>query len=153
MTVYAADDNLDIQSCNITNIANFVSENSVKAVGNARGMLISTVELLLEDLGGGDAKLFGEVLCHEQMKKIKLNMTLDQWNPETEDWFQVERFELEWLAEDYPDEELTMANATVVVHNLDRGEEYRLRAVAGAWDYDSNYYEVWSERTPSILVE
>lgn len=153
MTAYAANQEIDLKARNIENVQTFVDENIARVTGAARGSLISTVELSIEDLGGGTARIYGDVLCHKKMKKIKLNMILDQWNTETEQWSKVEKFELTWLAEDYPDQDLTMACASIDVPNLERGRNYRARAVAGAWDYDSSYYEVWSESTPSILVE
>lgn len=153
LTAYAAEENFSLKAQAIENVETFVNENAARATGNARGMLISTVELSIEDLGSGTAKLFGQVLCHEQMKKIKLNLILDKWIPEDNDWSQVNRFEYTWLAEEEPDQELTMAYTYVEVPNLERGQNYRVRGIAGAWDYDSSYYEVWSEKTPSILVE
>lgn len=153
MTAYASENNLESRARSIENVTTAVSENVSRIVGNPRGMMISSVELSITDLGGGTAQLFGKVLCHEAMEKIKLNLYLDQWLTDREDWGQVEKFEFTWLAEDYPNEDLTMAYAYVDVPDLDRGEEYRVRGIAGAWDIDSDLYEVWSEESLSILVE
>lgn len=153
MITYAAEEDFTLEAHDIENVIPFEDENIARVTGNARGMLISTVELSLEDLGSGTLRLCGDVMCHKKMEKIKLNMILDKWIQEDEDWSNIERFELTWLAEDYPDIDLVMGHASVDVPNLERGQEYRLRAIAGAWDYDSSYYEVWSEKTPSILVE
>lgn len=153
LTAYAAEDNFELNARNIEITQDYVDENSVKTVGSARGMLISAVELAIEDLGNGSVNLWGQVLCHKQMKKVKLNMILEQWIPADEDWSKVERFEHTWLAEDYPDDDLSMEQVSIDVSGLERGQNYRLRAVAGAWDYDSNYYEVWNAKTESILVE
>lgn len=153
MTAYAAEEESSLNARNIEHVKTFVNENVARTTGTTRGSLISTVELSIEDLGSGTVRLLGDVLCHKKMKKIKLNMILDQWIPDNNDWSQVERFEFTWLAEDYPDQDLTMAYTSINVPNLERGQEYRVRGIAGAWDYDSSYYEVWSEKTPSILVE
>ncbi|MGN0158657.1 MAG: hypothetical protein ACI39W_05890 [Brotaphodocola sp.] len=153
LTAYAEDGELTSQARSIENVTESVEENAARITGTPRGMMISSVELSITDLGGGTAELFGEVLCHQAMEKIKMNLYLDQWIPEDNDWAQLKKFELEWLAEDYPDEELTMAYAYVDVPNLDRGENYRIRGIVGAWDLDSDLYEVWSEASPSILVE
>ena len=153
MTAYATECDMDSRARNIEDVASVVSENVARITGTPRGMVISSVELSITDLGGGTAQLFGEVLCHEAMEKIKLNLYLDQWISEENDWMQLEKFEFNWLAEDYPNEDLTMAYAYVNASNLDRGENYRVRGIAGAWDLDSDLYEVWSEETPSILVE
>lgn len=153
LTVYAATDDMTPKARSIENVTAVVEENVARITGNPRGMMISSVELSITDLGGGEAQLFGKVLCHEAMEKIKLNLYLDQWISEENDWMQLEKFEFNWLAEDYPNEDLTMAYAYVNASNLDRGENYRVRGIAGAWDLDSDLYEVWSEETPSILVE
>lgn len=152
-TVYAADEDITLKRRNIEDVQTFIDENTARVTGTVRGSLISTVELSIEDLGVGTARIYGDVLCHKKMKKIKLNMILDQWNTKTEQWSKVEKFEFTWLDEDYPNQDLTMTCASINVSNLERGRNYRVRAVAGAWDYDSDYYEVWSEKTPSILVE
>lgn len=153
ITAFAEEDSMSSRARSIEEVATFVSDNTARITGTPRGMMISSVELSITDLGGGTAQLFGSVLCHEAMEKIKLNLYLDQWLTDTESWGQLEKFELEWLAEDYPDEPLTMAYAYVDVPNLDRGENYRVRGIAGAWDLDSDLYEVWSEASPGILVE
>lgn len=153
VTAYAEDGDLTSKARGIENVTRAVEENVARIIGRPRGMMISSVELAITDLGGGTAQLFGEVLCHEAMEKIKLNLYLDQWISEENDWMQLEKFEFNWLAEDYPNEDLTMAYAYVNASNLDRGENYRVRGIAGAWDLDSDLYEVWSEETPSILVE
>ena len=153
MTAYAEDSDLISKARSIENVTTVVEENVARITGTPRGMMISSVELAITDLGGGTAQLFGEVLCHEAMEKIKLNLYLDQWIPEENDWMQLEKFEFNWLAEDYPNEDLTMAYAYVNAPGLDRGEEYRVRGIAGAWDLDSDLYEVWSEETLGILVE
>ena len=153
MSVYAEECDMDSRARSIEDVATTVSENVARITGTPRGMMISSVELSITDLGGGTAQLFGEVLCHEAMEEIKLNLYLDQWIEENNDWAQLNKFEFDWLAEDYPDEELTMAYAYVNIPNLDRGEEYRVRGIAGAWDLDSDLYEVWREASLGILVE
>lgn len=153
MVSYAGEDDLSAKARNIEEVATTVSDNVARITGTTRGMMISSVELSITDLGGGTAQLFGEVLCHEAMEEIKLNLYLDQWIADDNDWAQLKKYEFDWLAEDYPDEDLTMAYAYVDVPNLDRGENYRVRGIAGAWDLDSDLYEVWSESSPSILVE
>lgn len=137
----------------IEEVQEFVTDNIARIVGSPRGMLISSVELSIMDLGGGTVKLYGDVLCHEPMEKIKLNLYLDKWISDNEDWSLIDNFNFTWLAEDYPGEELSVAAATVEVPNLERGIEYRLRGIAGAWDLDSNLYEVFRADTASILVE
>lgn len=144
---------MDAGAQQIDSVNSFVSESVSRIVGTPRGMLISSVELMISDLGGGTVELYGDVLCHEPMEKIKLNMYLDKWVSENSDWSQINKFEFAWLAEDYPDEELRMAMGKVTVPDLERGIDYRLRGIAGAWDLDSTLYEVFRADTASILVE
>lgn len=153
LTAFAGEVPMDARAQEIEKVNSFVSENVSRIVGTPRGMLISSVELMISDLGGGTVELYGDVLCHKPMEKIKLNMYLDKWVSENSDWSQINKYELTWLAEDYPDELLTMAMGKVKVPNLERGIDYRLRGIAGAWDLDSNLYEVFRADTASILVE
>lgn len=153
ITVYAGETSLSKEAEQIDNVQTFVAENVSRIVGSPRGMLISSVELSISDLGSGTVELYGNVLCHEPMGEIKLNLYLDKWISANEDWSQIEKFEFDWLAEDYPDEELTMSSAWVEVPNLERGIDYRVRGIAGAWDLDSDLYEVFRADTASILVE
>ncbi len=150
---FANDVNLEARAQAIKDVTVFVSENVSRVTGMPRGRLISSMELSIADMGGGVVDLYGNVLCHEPMQEIQLNLYLDQWLTDNEEWEQLERFTYNWKAEDYPDEDLTMAMAYATVGNLDRGEEYRLRGLAGVWDLDSTLSEVWSEETDSILVE
>lgn len=153
LTAFADEVPMDARAQEIERVNSFVSENVSRIVGTPRGMLISSVELMISDLGGGAVELYGDVLCHEPMEKIKLNMYLDKWVSENSDWSQINKYEFTWLAEDYPNEELRMAMGKVRVPNLERGIDYRLRGIAGAWDLDSNLYEVFRADTASILVE
>lgn len=153
ITAYADENYENMNARQIEDVQEFVTENVARVVGSPRGMLISSVELSLADLGSGSIRLYGDVLCHEPMKKIKLNLYLDQWIDSNDDWGQIEKFEFEWNAEDYPDEDLTMAMASVDVTNLDRGVDYQLRGIAGAWDLDSDLYEVYRANTASIMLE
>lgn len=151
-TVYAAVDMSPMNAQEIQDVQEYVTENVSRIVGTPRGMLISSVELQLTDLGRGTLRLYGDVLCHEAMEEIKLNLYLDKWVGE-DSWSQIESFNFSWLAEDYPDEELSMAVVTVEVPDLERGIDYRLRGIAGAWDLDSDLYEVFRADTASIYVE
>lgn len=153
ITSYAADEDCFLNVREIQNVATFVGDNMAKATGAARGRLISSVEISIENIGNGTVQLFGKVLCHEKMKKIRLNLMLDKWIQEDEDWEQQEKFEFAWAAEDFPDNDLTLGYAFVDVPNLERGENYRARCLAGAWDLQNKYNEAWSEKTESILVE
>lgn len=153
VTSYAAEEDWSLKAREIQNVTMLVEENLARATGAARGRLISSVALSIEDLGGGTAQLYGEVLCHEKMKKIRLNLMLDKWIPEDNDWSQQEKFEFAWAAEDFPDNDLTLGYAYVNVPNLERGENYRARCLAGAWDLQNKYNEAWSEKTERILIE
>lgn len=153
LTTFASEVPMDTSAQKIESVNSFVTENVSRIVGTPRGMLISSVELMITDLGGGTVELYGDVLCHEPMEKIKLNLYLDKWISENSDWSQINKFEFSWLKEDYPDEDLTMVMANVTVPDLERGLDYRVRGIAGAWDLDSTLYEVFRADTASILVE
>lgn len=137
----------------LENVQEYVSQNVARIVGTPRGMLISSVEISIIDLGGGTARIYGDVLCHEAMEKIKLNLYLDKWISADEDWSQIQNWNFVWNAEDYPDEDLTMAMVSMEVPDLERGVDYQVRGIAGAWDLDSDLYEVFRADVPSILIE
>lgn len=150
-TVFAMDDSISMRAQKMDDVQTFVSENTARIVGTPRGMLISSVTLSLTDQGGGTIGIYADVLCHEPMEKIRLYLYLDQWI--NGKWEQLEKYTFEWNADDYPNDDLTMATVSFDVPDLDRGCDYQLRGIAGAWDLDSDYYEVFRAEVPSLLLE
>lgn len=137
----------------IRNVKEYVNANGARITSVTRGMLISSVEISLVNLGNGVAEIYADELCHEPMKKIKMVLYLEKWDESIEDWNQEERFPFEWNAEDDPDDELSMASVSFNVYGLERGYKYRVRALFGAYALNSGYQEVWQAWTTDVYFD
>lgn len=131
----------------------YVNSRGAKIVATPKGMLLSSVEISLVNLGKGVAEIYADALCHEAMKKIKMVLYLEKWNESQEDWNTEERFEYEWRAEDYPDKDLSMAAVSFNVYGLDRGYKYRVKGLFGAYDLDSDNQEIWQAWTSDVYFD
>ena len=89
-----------------------------------RGQIISSVTLELSDEGYRTVGIYSEVLCHVKAKKILMAVILQKY--EDGRWKQVNRKDIEWLKEDYPDDDLSMAVVTYRLRGLSAGD-YRLK--------------------------
>lgn len=137
----------------ISNVREFNSNGQARVIGTPRGRLISSVEIEIIDKGRGTVGVYADLLCHEPMKQLRIWLYLEQWDSEREDWVIKDFQQFSWLAEDYPDQELTMAMVGYDVSGLERGQDYRLRGLFGANDLDSSLQEAWQARTDNLFVE
>lgn len=137
----------------ISNVSEFNSGKQARVVGIPRGRLISSIELQLTDKGRGTAGVYADLLCHEPMKDLRIWIFLEKWDETQEDWTTVDFQEFTWLAEDYPDQDLTMAMVGYEVSGLERGQYYRLRGLFGARDIDSALQEAWNTTSGDLYFE
>lgn len=137
----------------IPNAREFNSQEQVSVTGVPRGRLISSVEIQLTDKGRGTAGIYADLLCHEPMAKLRIWIYLEKWDEETERWETEDYQQFTWLAEDYPDEDLTMAMVGYDVSGLERGQYYRLRGLFGANDIDSSLQEAWQAVSGELYFE
>ena len=124
---------------------------SIEILNSTRGRLISSVDVQISDEGKGVIGVYADILCHEAMEEIRIGVYLER-QESTGSWVAVSNKQFEWLAEDYPNQDLTMAIVSYKVANMKRGEKYRLRCVFGAY-IDDLGSENWRAATGALYLE
>ena len=145
ITVYAQNDN---SSAGMT-VREYNGENYARVVGSPRGELISSVQLELVDEGFRTISIYSEVLCHVEMRKIKMSVTLQKST--SSGWKDVNRKEFTWEKEDYPDEYLSMAMASYNIGALSAGT-YRLKGSYSVFELDGTLQEFRTVTTPGMEI-
>lgn len=143
----------DINAKGISDTISYVDEKEARVSGSPRGSLISSVDVRVSDAGNGVLSGYADIFCHKPMAKIKVWLYFDQLDEETEAWTTLEIGKFEWKAEDFPDEELTVAVVNYNSTGNERGRYYRVRGVFGAYDLNSKLQEFWSVETPDFYLE
>lgn len=143
----------NIRPPEITNVFEYTNKTEAKITGTPRGRLLSSVTVRISDEGRGTVGVYADMLCHVPTRKMMVWLYLEQWDNTIGDWNTVDYQHFEWLAEDYPDEDLTMAMVSYNVPRQERGQEYRIRGMFGAFELDSNYQESWTMNTANLYLE
>lgn len=124
---------------------------TIEVLTSTRGRLISSVNVRISDEGKGVIGAYAELLCHEPMEELRIWVYLEH-QTSAGDWSTVTYKKFEWLAEDYPDEDLTMAIVSYNIPNMKRGEKYRLKCLFGA-ESDELGSENWRASTTALYLE
>lgn len=151
--VYAQDVEVVENVRQITNVKQYKHTNQARVIGTPRGELLSSVDIRLKDRGNGTLGIYADVLCHEPVKKIRMWLFLEKWLPNEEVWETIQPDQFSWEAEDFPDQDLTMAFASYDVSKLERGQDYRVRGLFGVDALTSDLKETWSITTPDFFLE
>lgn len=151
-TAFASSD-IEARPLEISNVSKYADKTEARLTGTPRGRLLSSVSMRLTDEGNGTVKIYADMLCHVPLREMLLWIYLEKWDSETKNWVTEEYQHFEWKAEDYPDEDLTMAMISYHVRGLERGQDYRLRGMFGAFEVGSNYQETWTAETATLFVE
>lgn len=114
-----------------------------------RGQLISSVTLELSDEGYRTLGIYSRLLCHEEMKKIKVAIMLQRY--EDGSWVQVHRKDVEWLKEDYPNDDMSMAIVTYNLRGLEPGL-YRLKGNYSVFEMNGSLQEFKTVTTSGFEV-
>lgn len=130
-----------------------VVNNSFDNSGVVRGELISSMEISLSDNGGGSFNIYADVLCHQNMKEIRLNLYLDKWNESAGTWSQIKSYNYIWNESNTPEEDRHSGVVDFDVFGLERGRTYRLRGVASATALDGTRSRVWRTETNSTQLQ
>lgn len=152
-SVAYAETSWELEAKKIDNPTVFSDGSMSRISGTPRGQLISSFELSITDRGNGTVGLFGAILCHEPMREIRMNLYLDIWDADTSDWVNVETYRFIWDESNTTEEERTAGVVAFDVDNLERGRDYRLRGLAGAYSLDSTVQESWKGDSTSIQVQ
>ncbi|NBH71542.1 hypothetical protein D3Z51_05795 [Clostridiaceae bacterium] len=143
ITAYAQNKNVSTDA--ITRM--YEGEDFVRAEVSPRGQLISSVQLELSEEGYHRLGIYSEVLCHVDMKKIKMTVTLQKYVNGS--WTNVHRKEEEWLAEDYP--ELSMAMISYDLTGMSAGK-YRLKGGYSVFELNGSLQEFKTVTTASLTI-
>lgn len=114
-----------------------------------RGQIISSVTLELSDEGYRALGIYSQVLCHVEARKIKMAVILQKL--EDGQWTQVHRKDIEWLKEDYPDDDMSMAIVTYKLRGLSAGD-YRLKGNYSVFELGGSLQEFKTVTTPAFEV-
>lgn len=114
-----------------------------------RGQLISSATLELSDEGYRAIGIYSEVLCHVEVRKIKMAVILQKY--EDGSWTQVNRKDVEWLKEDYPNDDLSMAIVAYKLRGLSAGS-YRLKANYSVFELDGSLQEFKTVTTGAMDI-
>lgn len=143
ITAYAQNQNLSTDV--MTRM--YEGEGFVRAEASPRGQLISSVQLEISEEGYHRLGIYSELLCHTDMRKIKMSVTLQRY--ENGSWTNVHRKDTEWLAEDYPN--LSTATITYEVAGMSAGR-YRLKGGYSVFELNGSLQEFKTVTTASLTI-
>lgn len=115
-----------------------------------RGNFFMRSDLIIKDDGGGKIGALAVAYTNVPVDEAYVTVYLDRWDATAERWRQVNSYEAEFYAEDYPDG-LTTPTVDISFINNEKGYYYRLRAVFGV--VYNNEFEGFSPVTDGILIE
>ncbi len=145
VTVYAQSNN---SSAEMT-VKEYNGENYARVVASPRGELISSVQLELVEEGFRTISIYSEVLCHVEMRKIKMSVTLQKSS--SNGWQDVNRKEFTWEKDDYPNEYLSMAIVSYNISALSAGT-YRLKGSYSVFELDGTLQEFRTVTTSGMEI-
>ncbi len=131
-------------------VKEYSGEDFSRVVASPRGQLISSVQLELVDEGFRTVSIYSEVLCHEEMKKIKMSVTLQK--SASKGWTDVNRKEFTWTKENHPDDYLSMATISYRIGSLSAGT-YRLKGSYSVFELDGSLQEFRTVTTPGLEIK
>lgn len=143
VTAYAQNKNLSTDA--MTRM--YEGEDFVRAEVSPRGQLISSVQLELSEEGYHRLGIYSELLCHTDMRKIKMSVTLQRY--ENGSWTNVHRKDEEWLAEDYPN--LSTATVMYELTGMSAGK-YRLKGGYSVFELNGSLQEFKTVTTASLTI-
>ena len=116
----------------------------------ARGKFFMSADLTIMNNGGGKVGALAVALTSVPVDEAYITVYLDRWDETTERWRQVNYYEAEYLASEYPD---GISTPTLDISFIDqpKGYYYRLRGVF-AVVYNGEV-EALSPTTDGILID
>lgn len=132
-----------------TNVREYVTDDSVSVLTSPRSALISSVSLELSQEGYRSVKAYSEILCHIEMKEIYMSISLQRLDGST--WKTINTKDFEWIKDDYPDFNLSMATASYEVGSLSAGK-YRIRTAFSVYELDGSRHESRTSTSPTLTI-
>lgn len=127
-----------------------ISQSYATESSNARGDMFSRADITITDKGNGDIGALAIAYTREPVDEAYITVFLDRWNEDKDRWVNVDYYDAEFYAEDYPDG-LTTPTVNITFLNQERGYYYRLRSSFSVVKGD--LYEGFSPATAGILIE
>ena len=117
---------------------------------STRGNYISSAYLNISNKGYGEIGIVAMTLAHKPVKKIRMNVYLDRWDENKEDWFQVDYY---YFTYEYKEgeEDLTEVTEDFSVLGLPTGCYYRLRSFNAVFPFEGGV-ESQGPVTDGILI-
>lgn len=125
-------------------------QSRVTTTPKARGDFFMRADLLIKDNGDGDVGALAIAFTRVPVEEAYITVYLDRWDATAERWRQMNSYEAEFFASDYPDG-ISEPTVDITFTNNEKGYYYRLRAVFGA--IYNNEFEGFSPVTDGILIE
>ena len=125
----------------------FFSINSICVKASPRGQLISTITLQLSNEGYRTLGIYSEILCHQDMKSIKMSITLQRLVDGQ--WKRYNSKTFEWSSDDY--DNLSIATASYNIGLLPAGD-YRLSTAYVVYSLDGSLHESKTVTSPTKTV-
>lgn len=127
-----------------------VRSSSVSEYAKRRGDFFARADLVISDEGNGDIGAFAKAYMDHNVQAVYITIYLDRWDKEANTWRQVDYYDAEFYAEDYPDG-LSDPTVDYVFENQKKGYHYRLRATFSA--FDGQTFEGFTPTTNGILIQ
>lgn len=127
-----------------------VTYDRASETSNQRGDMFASADLVIENEGNGNIGALAVAYTREPVDEAYITVFLDQWDEDRDRWVNVEYYEAEFYAEDYPDG-LVSPSVDITFTNQERGYYYRLRGSFSVVKGD--IYEGFSPATAGILIE
>ncbi len=143
LTAYAQSNNLAREM----SVKEYKSEGFVGVKASPRGQLISTITLQLSNEGYRTLGIYSEILCHQDMKSIKMSITLQRLVDGQ--WKRYNSKTFEWSSDDY--DNLSIATASYNIGLLPAGD-YRLSTAYVVYSLDGSLHESKTVTSPTKTV-
>lgn len=127
-----------------------VKQSKVRETARPRGNFFMSADLTVINKGNGKVGAFAVALMAVPVDEAYITIYLDRWDENEERWRQVNYYEAEFYAKDYPDG-LTTPKVDISFVDQPAGYYYRLRGSFGA--LLDNEFEGFSPVTDGILLD
>lgn len=127
-----------------------VKQSKVTESSKTRGDFFASADLVIKDNGNGDIGALAIAFTRYPVDEAYITVYLDRWDATNERWRQVNSYEAEFYAADYPDG-LSEPTVDITFTNNTKGYYYRIRGVFAV--VYNNEFEGFSPVTNGILIE
>lgn len=127
-----------------------IKQSLAREIASKRGQFFSSADLLIEDKGDGDIRALAVGYTRVPVDEAYITVTLQRWDEEGSRWRNVEVYDAEFYAEDYP-EGIKTPTVDITFTNQERGYYYRLKGILSV--VKDGEFEGFSPVTAGILVE